>query len=109
MRKITAGEELCHSYISLKHNLNLRRKVLEEGFGFRCSCDRCEGDYEEDQRFLSEFLCRSTTCGGLMIPIIPPLPPPSSSSSPSSPTTRSSTSEVRRACIRCGLHQADEE
>jgi hypothetical protein len=40
-RDISAGEELCHSYVNLTLCPKLRKEELFESWGFVCSCQRC--------------------------------------------------------------------
>ncbi|TYJ56672.1 hypothetical protein B9479_002602 [Cryptococcus floricola] len=46
-QKIEQGEELTVSYVNVKMPRDERRKILREGYGFWCSCDRCEKEKEE--------------------------------------------------------------
>lgn len=41
IRRVDAGEELCHSYIDLCSPTSLRRNALVETYGFDCDCDHC--------------------------------------------------------------------
>ncbi|ODN98455.1 protein lysine methyltransferase SET5 [Cryptococcus wingfieldii CBS 7118] len=45
-QKIEQGEELTVSYVNVKMPRDERRKILREGYGFWCSCDRCEKEKE---------------------------------------------------------------
>ncbi len=40
-RDVSAGEELCHSYVNLTLCPKLRKKELFESWGFDCGCVRC--------------------------------------------------------------------
>ncbi|KAI4972736.1 hypothetical protein ZWY2020_003661 [Hordeum vulgare] len=41
LRDIDEGEELRICYIDTSMNVNARQKILTEGFGFQCRCQRC--------------------------------------------------------------------
>jgi len=63
---IPAGIEMCHSYIDLHENTNQRRNVLDQSYGFTCTCQRCE-DEDYDLEFVENFVCPDINCGGLFI------------------------------------------
>uniref|UniRef100_A0A453SHW2 SET domain-containing protein n=1 Tax=Aegilops tauschii subsp. strangulata TaxID=200361 RepID=A0A453SHW2_AEGTS len=41
LRDIDEGEELRICYIDTSMDVNARQKILTEGFGFQCRCQRC--------------------------------------------------------------------
>lgn len=40
-RDIAVGEEITVSYIGVMQGIDSRRRMLREGFGFECGCERC--------------------------------------------------------------------
>ena len=48
-RDIQPGEEITISYISVMQNLEARRRMLAEGFGFKCLCERCVKEEEHSR------------------------------------------------------------
>lgn len=47
VRNIQKGEELCTAYVSLFDSHDVRRKKLEERYGFECTCRLCEMNLAE--------------------------------------------------------------
>ncbi|KAF4710357.1 Zinc finger MYND domain-containing protein 15, partial [Perkinsus olseni] len=41
IRKITPGEEICHSYVELTLPSWKRRDILQRDYEFLCQCERC--------------------------------------------------------------------
>ena len=48
-RDIQSGEEITVSYIGVMQSLSSRRKMLKEGFGFDCGCERCVMEEERQK------------------------------------------------------------
>lgn len=67
LHDISAGEELCHSYIDLCQSTNQRRTELENNYGFLCTCQRCDSDDVMADPFLERYVCQKYGCGGLYL------------------------------------------
>ncbi|DBA70576.1 TPA: hypothetical protein ACH3X2_011966 [Trebouxia sp. C0005] len=46
-RDIAAGEQLCISYIDASMSVRARQRQLDWGYGFRCSCEACTEEAEQ--------------------------------------------------------------
>lgn len=49
-RAVSAGEELCISYVDVKMPVGSRRRALKEQYHFECKCAKCEDDINWDFR-----------------------------------------------------------
>ena len=105
LHDIEIGDELCHCYIDAHLNPNRRRRELETSFSFLCECPRCD-DPDEDEAFLTRYVCPGLNCGGLLATTKRDTTTTTTSSSSTKKNKKNrnkKNSEMVRACIRCGL------
>mmetsp|Transcript_40331 Transcript_40331/g.108212 ORF Transcript_40331/g.108212 Transcript_40331/m.108212 type:complete len:404 (-) Transcript_40331:937-2148(-) len=50
LRKIGAGEEVCHAYLDVAATTPKRRGALQAGYGFTCMCEECVAGPARDAR-----------------------------------------------------------
>lgn len=49
LKDIPAGSQLCHSYVDPAAHVLDRQTRLRQGYGFDCSCSKCEAELEAMQ------------------------------------------------------------
>jgi len=117
LHDIEIGDELCHCYIDAHLNPNRRRRELETSFSFLCNCHRCD-DPDEDEAFLTRYVCPALNCGGLVaarrressVSATKKNKKNKKENSRNTNTSNSnSESEIVKACIRCGLECIDSD
>lgn len=67
-RDISAGEEVCITYISIRQDTQSRKEELKRVFLFDCACDRCSLGADGDDWSSLPTLCHQPGCFGVHLP-----------------------------------------